>query len=674
MKTALLALSLLAGLAVAQTPDPYTALRTYDWQDRTAILAIQQQIVAAGPDAAKLRAVESGLVGVLTAADSTPGARSAACRLLWMAGGEACVPAVAKLLGDPQLSDPARFALERNPSAAAGAALLAALGSTTGGVRVGVINSLGDRREPTSVGALGKLLANPDVATAQAAVTALGQIGTPAAVAALRGVAAKDLVTGQALVAAADGLAAAGRAADAGAVLRLAVDATYPSVVRAAAVRGLVALRDPQALATVVALLGEPDSFEQRTAARQVAVLADPATIAQITAPLAKASPGTQAVLLTALQERGEAAAAPLALAALGHADAAVRAAALRCAGMVGGAAAVRPLAEVAAQPDKADKAVAREALARAPGAGVAQAIATLAMQGPPPVRLELLSILADRNQQGSLPLFKTAAREADPKIASEAWKSLGRMATPADQAELVTMLLAAQDEAVADAAQTAIIAASRRIDDRNAALAPVLAAVDTAQAEQQVLLLGILAGVGGDQALATLTKATGSTAEDVKKAAVDGLANAWEDAKALPVLLKLAQNETDRVLKVTALRGYLRIVGQDEGARPEVRVERLTAALAAATRVQEKQNALTILRACRIGPAVELAAKYLADAEVGNDAAATVVDLAAPQERNRKKLAAVKGPAVKAALQQVVETVKDGKLQEQARKLLAQG
>ena len=106
------------------------------------------------------------------------GDKANACRELKLAGTEKSIPVLASLLADAELSHPARFALESMPYPAAGAALRDALGKATGLARAGIIDSLGQRRDPLAVPLIAPDLAAKDLVLVAAAATALGKIGT----------------------------------------------------------------------------------------------------------------------------------------------------------------------------------------------------------------------------------------------------------------------------------------------------------------------------------------------------------------------------------------------------------------------------------------------------------------------------------------------------------------
>ena len=161
------------------------ALAAYRFGDsRKPVLDLEKLVAAASLDTTARGVLAGKLTGMLSS-DATVEARQVACRQLSLIGSGAEAPPLARLLGDKDLGYFARLALERIPAPEAEAALLAALGTTTGEVRVGIINSLAARRSPEAVPELSKLAGDSDAATAGACIDALGRIGGDQAAAAL---------------------------------------------------------------------------------------------------------------------------------------------------------------------------------------------------------------------------------------------------------------------------------------------------------------------------------------------------------------------------------------------------------------------------------------------------------------------------------------------------------
>lgn len=118
--------------------------------------------------------------------DATLDCKLFVCRELARVGGAAEVQGLAALLNNADTADMARIALQAIQGPEADGALVAALETTSGTVRVGVINSVGERGARDAVAPLRRIANNGEANEADAAVAALGKIGTRGAAHALR--------------------------------------------------------------------------------------------------------------------------------------------------------------------------------------------------------------------------------------------------------------------------------------------------------------------------------------------------------------------------------------------------------------------------------------------------------------------------------------------------------
>lgn len=220
----------------------FDALKKFDWGTELSVLSpIEDAIVASHgkPDAAK--DLEGRLIASLQG-ELSRDAREYVCRKLAAIGTAAAVPALATLLVKEDSSHMARFALERIPAAEAGQALREALPKASGKVKIGIISSLGGRRDAAAVAPLGGLLKDADAAVARSAALALGAIGTADAVGALQ-----SAMTGgnsslvDALLHCAESLLSKRQVAAATAIYEKFADDSQPRLVRLAGMRGLLA-------------------------------------------------------------------------------------------------------------------------------------------------------------------------------------------------------------------------------------------------------------------------------------------------------------------------------------------------------------------------------------------------------------------------------------------------
>jgi HEAT repeat protein len=154
-----------------------SAILTYKFgESRKALSEVEDIVTSSYGNPEKRSHLEQQFVIILTS-NATPECKEFVCRQFRIIGTKESVPALAVLLYDEKTADMARYALEPNPSPEAGKSLLAAVKKTNGKVRIGIINSLGEHRDPLSVKALGKLLLGEDDASAVASASALGKIG-----------------------------------------------------------------------------------------------------------------------------------------------------------------------------------------------------------------------------------------------------------------------------------------------------------------------------------------------------------------------------------------------------------------------------------------------------------------------------------------------------------------
>jgi HEAT repeat protein len=164
----------------------FVVLKSYDQgSDRGALLPIDRAVTASLMERSSQIALESQLLNALRTCRSAV-AGDYVCSKLALVGSDASVPALAELLADPQLSTSARNALEAVPGTASSKALRNKLVKVSGAHKVGVINSLGARRDPSSVSLLAPLLRDEHPGVASAATAALGEIGTIKAAQALQ--------------------------------------------------------------------------------------------------------------------------------------------------------------------------------------------------------------------------------------------------------------------------------------------------------------------------------------------------------------------------------------------------------------------------------------------------------------------------------------------------------
>lgn len=155
-------------------------LSAYGWGgDRGALIGLDELIVAAHGDTVKLDEIEQALLEVLQSDAKLP-AKEYVCRKLAFIGTAKSVPALVAMLSDADLSDRALFALEAIPDASVDDALRAALVEANGNPRVGIVNTLGERRDQKAIPVLSEMKSGSDSVLSMAAEAALRKIAASA--------------------------------------------------------------------------------------------------------------------------------------------------------------------------------------------------------------------------------------------------------------------------------------------------------------------------------------------------------------------------------------------------------------------------------------------------------------------------------------------------------------
>lgn len=184
------------------------------------------------------------LLAILKNPSSTVFQKAIACKKLSIVGGKEAIAPMAALLDHPQLSCYARFGLEPNPDPAVDDALRGALPKLNGVRKIGVINSIGVRKDAKALDALTKLIDDSDPNIAGAAAASVGMIGGLQAARALQAALARTKppvfpVVARASLLAAESLIAANNKPRALELYSALSAANMPKPVRLAALRNL---------------------------------------------------------------------------------------------------------------------------------------------------------------------------------------------------------------------------------------------------------------------------------------------------------------------------------------------------------------------------------------------------------------------------------------------------
>ncbi len=667
LNTVVVVLIFLSALAAvqAQEPaaDPYQALAKWEFgQSRQPLAQIEDQIRKTA--AADYAAIEAKLLPVLKSPETPQDAKRYICRWLAVVGSAECVPAVAELLGDADLSHPARMALQPLATPAAAAALRDALSKVQGQQLVGVIASIGVRRDAQAVAGLAGLAGNPDAAIAGVAISALGEIGTAEAVRALNSVQAPAglaRTVARAKVAAANHLAAAGNKDAAAETYQALLQPDQPEAVRVAALKGLLETLPPAVAVKRFVDVIQGDDQALRTAALAAYVGSPNRALKDaVAAELPAMNPAGQLVLLGILAGEADVAARPAVVKLLDSGDVDVRVAALECLALHGEAADVAAVVKLAQAEPAAVAEAARRILPRMGKPGVNDGLVGLIESGTPGDRAVVLAALAARRVESALPTLARLVGAADADLATEAARALAVLGTSGQLDALAAVLIRTDNAALSKETAEAVKAICSRAEDKAAAAQPLLTALNQASTPAaRITLLQQLVYTRGDDALNAVRKAAQDSDAAVAEAGVRALI-AWPEAAAVPSLVELAKTSDKASFAVLALRdGCLRLANQKDLPLTQ-RLSIYRSVLDVAKRAEEKRQAIAGLADLPALGALDLLQAAAKDAELKTEATAATIRLA-------KQLGAVYNQQALAALEAIKAQSDSDEVQRQA-------
>ena len=597
-----------------------------------AAIAVATTVSArAADDTNAAKEAERQLIAVLESADSPPAEKAITCKKLAVFGSKDAVAALAPLLDDQELISWARIALEAIPGAEADQALRDAMGRLKGRSLIGVINSIGFRRDTGAVAGLTEKLQNQDAEVASAAAVALGKIGNEAATKVLRQSLAGAAQSVRSAVAegciyCAERLLAEGEASQAAAIYDEVLAADVPKQRILEATRGAILARGSEGIPLLVEQLRSDDKQFHQIALMTARELPGKAVADAVADEMEKATPQRGALLLSVLVDRGDASASPTMIKLATSGAKPMRIAAISVLQNSGDPSCVPTLLEIAVEDDEETAAAARAALAEMPGKEIDAQIAEGLPNAQGKTRLVLIDLVGQRQIDATPSLLK-AIDDSDARIRSAALTALGETIKQDDLSVLISRVASPKNAEDTPIAEKALEAASVRMPDGEACAADLTAAMANVPLATQLKLLEILGALNNAKSLATLSDAAKSGTDELQDAATRLLGETMTlDAEA--VLLDLAKTLPDGKYKIRAIRGHIRLMRQFD--MPDRRrVQMCVDALNAAQRADEQKLILEVMERYPSSSMLKLAAQVTENPALKQNATRVMMTIA---------------------------------------------
>ena len=595
-------------------------IRTLSILGLTLAVAIPSVRGFDGPEASPER--EQEFLTVLRS-EAPSGDKAIACKNLAIYGSSAAVADLAKLLPDAQLSSWARIALESIPGPEADEALRTATDSLEGRLLVGVINSIGVRRDANSVEALVPRLQHADAEVASAAAVALGRIGNAAAADSLRSALAAAPANvrtsiAEGCVLCAERFHSEGKSAEAVAIYDEVRTAEVPMQRIVEATRGAILARGQDGIPLLLEQFQSPQKQLFQLALTTAREFPGGEIDKALAGELNRTTPDRAALVVQAMADRPDTVVLGAVLKAAEQGPKEVRLSAIDALSRVGDLSCLDSLLKMALDADADLSQTAKVTLAEVPGEKIDAQVLVL-LQNATGKMYPLLLQLVGQRRIDAVPELLKAIDHSDKDVRRAALIALGETVRLQKLPVLISQVVSPKHNEDAPVALQALKAASIRMPDREACATELSAAVDRTRAiPTKISLLQILGEMGGTKALAAIGAAAKSSDTQLQDSS-SRLLGEWMTEDAAPVLLDLAKIPTNPY-NIRALRGYIRIARQFV-LPEEQRAEMCQKAFDAASQTAEKKMVLDVLKRYPGVDTLKLAIKAMKVAELKDDA-----------------------------------------------------
>ncbi|MCL5097351.1 MAG: HEAT repeat domain-containing protein, partial [Candidatus Omnitrophica bacterium] len=477
---------------------------------------------------------EDKLIAVLKS-DASQKDKVDACRQLAVIGTRNAVPPLVALLGDEQLSHMARYALETIPDPSVDEALRNALVAFRGKPLIGVIGSIGVRRDTEAIPLLAEKLSDLDPVVVRTAAGSLGQIGTLSAAKALEEAwantpAPRHLDFAEGMLRCAEALAAKGLRKDALAIYDCLRWAQAPHQVRAAGLRGAILASEDDGLALLRKSIRSHDFVLVDAAIRTAIEMPGSEVTQTLASELNKSTLSTdvQVLLAQTMGYRGDPAGLWALYNKVGNANKPVRLAAIRALPEIGNPGSVPVLAQLMRDSDQEISQTARESLAAFACPEADAAVVKMLDSDQAGQRVTGIELVGRRRMAACVPTLLKAAGDTDAQVRPAAFKVLADLAGSNELPVLLDLLAGAKESQDLDAAEQAVNAVCSRANDPETCVERLAGRLPQVAAPQKSALLRVLGTVGGAKALEVVRAAVDNSDTQVHGAAIRVL-GAWK-------------------------------------------------------------------------------------------------------------------------------------------------
>ncbi|MBK7106936.1 MAG: HEAT repeat domain-containing protein [Ignavibacteriae bacterium] len=560
--------------------------------DRSKLMEISDIVFNSTNDSAKSILVEKEILNFLKSNISYD-AKDFACRQLRVIGSEVSAIELRDFLLDDNTCDIARYALENIQIESIDKLLISALPQVSKKNKIGIINTLGMRKSEISVKVLAKIISVNDEELSITAVSALGNIANEECKFVLEkhfNIPNENLRNK--IFSAYLNCIQKTSSNSYSDYLKLYNTNNLPTPIKQAALAGIINFYDNKVDVIQKRILSEPNDFRfiPISKIKELPKETDFSIFAKL---LSKLESANQIQLLGSLECVGKSNVKPFVLEMLESKNELVRISAIKALKNIGDKNDIIALTKIAAATSGSEADYARLTIDLMKDSNVDDEIIKNINSVDDNVKLELIRAVGSRNIKSALKDIFELAKSENKNIRSEAFKTLGEIASEENLKDLLNVLV--QQKEVSDkrkVEKTISNIISKTESKNNSANLLIDEYNKNINADSKISILRLLGFTDSDNAHLTLIEALKNENEQIKIAAIQGLSN-WSTPKPMNDLLSAAENSSNENIKSAALKGYTNFIELNKNITPSEKIDLYKKSLKLSQTDNEKNIAL---------------------------------------------------------------------------------
>lgn len=564
--------------------------------------------------------------------DAQPAAKLYITRKLADFATDYSVPLLADLLKDSLTAYEGRLLLEEIGSKSARQALRTAADGATGEELAGLINSLGNLEDQQSIGLFKKHLGNDDFRVAEAAVSAIGKIGTLEAAEILISSDKIDVTmmqrVGESLLACAQNAADQGETAEAIKIYKHLLVRKYPKPVQTAAHLGIFENAGYDRLPLILAALRTEGGIAQGAAVAYIAARADEPLETYLAKHFMQLPDSVKSFVLDSFYNKDDPTALKVVVMEFKNIDPEIRQAAFRAFGRIGRQEYAVDFIALLSVSSEDDRRIICQSLTRMQDNKIDEIITGHFGEYSAAVQSELLTVLTARRSPQAAGMLIANWKRFDEEMRLQIARAMTKLARPEDAGAILQLMMQTKDQKQGKELQNALIVVLNRDPSYENIIVKICNEYDNVDTPKKCLLLEVMAHSGSNQARSILLEAIKGRDTEICEVAIQALAH-WRDQWALDVLLDFIRTTNDHQMRSLAVRSIVQIIKQTGIEDSKHASYIVSQALSLTDQTQDKRYLLSAAAELNTVDALETAGKYLTDNQVKNEAAAALLRIA---------------------------------------------